>query len=97
MVSGVIVSPGTGGLISTFLALTAFPSYAVLASAISLAFVVVAVILMFAAVVPLRNLENKGWTLLFRLWLVGIAATAVGALLTLNVFSFMTNIIVGAL
>ncbi len=76
------------------------PSYTgweILTSIVSLCFVIVTGILLAAAVKPLRAIQKKGWMLLFVVALVDAINIVLGAILSLSVFGFITQVIFGAI
>jgi len=71
--------------------------YTIVAAFIGLAFVLIRVLLMAAAISPLKALQKKGWVLLFVVWLVQAVSVVVGAVLTLSIGGFFVGIIFGAI
>ncbi len=65
-------------------------------TAVALFFVAVEGLLLAAAVTPLKEKQKKGWVLLFASWLVGAVYAVVTAILTLNVFTAIGNLILSA-
>jgi len=74
-----------------------FVVWSIITSLVSLVFVALMCLVLAFSVTPLREKQKKGWVLLFGAWLIGAVSIAVTAILTLNVFSFITDIIFGAL
>ncbi len=74
-----------------------FVVWAVVTTIVSLVFVALECLIMAMAISPLKAKQKKGWVLLFASWLLSILAVVVTAVLTLNPFSFITNIIFGAI
>jgi hypothetical protein len=64
---------------------------------ISLAFTVVAAVLLLQASGPLRRMAKKGWVLLFVLLLVNIISTAVVAVVSDSVYALLSNLLVGVI
>lgn len=85
-----------GSPIISYYASAAFVGWLVVTTAVSLAFVSIETVLLAFAVRPLKAKQKKGWVLLFAVWLLGILSAVVGAILTLNVLSFLGSIIFGA-
>ena len=106
VLSGISVLVLVGGLfanlstlsspIISYYASSAFVGWLVVTTAVSLVFAVIECLLLAFAVNPLKEKQKKGWVLLFAVWLVGIIAAVVDAILTLNVLSFLGNVIFGA-
>ena len=63
----------------------------------SFGFSIIEIILLSVAIQPLRQRNKKGWVLVFAALLIHAIATIVGAVLSLNAFNFMVDIIFGAL
>lgn len=76
---------------------TTIVGLAAINTTISLVFTAAICILLATAVTPLREKQKKGWSLVFVSLIVSAVSVAVGAVLTLNVFGFLANIIFGAL
>ena len=70
---------------------------AAIKTTVSLVFTAIVCILLAVAVTPLKEKQKKGWSLVFVALIVSAISIAVGAVLTLNVFGFLANIIFGAL
>jgi len=85
-----------GSLSSTYYVTQTVTSWAVVTAAVSLAFLVLQGLLLAIAVKPLKDLQKKGWVLLFTTLLVQAASVVVSAVLTLNVAGFLIGIIFGA-
>jgi len=80
-----------------YVAGSTYASWAIVTSAVNLFFFVIGGIILAAAVKPLKEVEKKGWVLLFLAWLVHVASVVVGAVLSLSVLGFILNIIFGAI
>lgn len=80
-----------------YYASSTFVVVGIIRTIISLIFVVLTSVLLAMAVTPLKEKQKKGWVLLFVAWLVNAASVVIGAIVTLNPFSFLTSIIFGAL
>ncbi len=87
-------------LSSPFIAYYTSATYVARASlevGVALVFVVIQSALLIAAVRPLKERQKKGWTLLFALLVLSAVSIVVGAIVALNPFSFVVDIIFGAL
>ena len=82
--------------IISYYASSTFVGWLVVTTAVSLAFAVAEGLLLAFSITPLKEKQKKGWVLLFAVWLLGILSVVVSAILTLNVLSFLGNIIFGA-
>lgn len=71
-------------------------SWAIVTAIVSSVFLILQGILLAMAIQPLKQKQKKGWVLLFGSWLVAGLAVVVSAVLTLSVFSFIINILFGA-
>lgn len=67
------------------------------AAIVGMVFTVVRVIILATAISPLKNLNKKGWNLMFLLLLVSAVQVVVVSIVGLNVFSFIFGIIFGAI
>lgn len=63
---------------------------------IGLAFSAISIALLIAAIKPLKEKSKKGWVLLFVSLLVNAVSVVVLAVLTLNPFTFIMNVLFGA-
>ena len=81
----------------SYYASTTFVALATVKTVVSLVFTALGCILLALAVTPLKEKQKKGWVLIFGSWLVSAVAVVVGAVMTLNPLSFLTDIIFGAL
>lgn len=79
-----------------YYASTTFVTLAIIKSIVSLIFTILTCVLLSLAVTPLKEKQKKGWVLIFAAWLVSVLSVVVGAIITLNPFSFLTDIIFGA-
>lgn len=86
-----------GGPATAYYASTTFVAWLVVTTLVSLVFAVLYCVLLSTSVSPLKEKQKKGWVLLFAVWLVGVLAVVVNAVLTLNPLTFITSIIFGAL
>ena len=75
----------------------AITGYAVSTAAVSLLFLAAEAVLMGLAVKPLKDIQKKGWVLLFLVLLVQAIAIVVGALLTGSMGGFIVGVIFGAI
>jgi hypothetical protein len=62
-------------------------------SVISLLFMAIVTIITASAIKPLKNMKNKGWDLLFLVFIVKIVAEIVNLLISLNIFLFLSSLI----
>lgn len=60
---------------------------------ISVVFLAVQAVLLFMAIQPLKDKDKKGWTLLFAVYLVGVAGSLVSVILALGRFDFIPSLI----
>jgi len=74
-----------------------FTGWEIFTTIVSAVFVIITGLLLAVAVKPLRAIEKKGWTLLFMVSLVQAINVVVGAVLSLSVFGFITQVIFGAI
>ncbi len=87
----------SGTAAATYYATSTVTSWAIVSGFVSLAFSALEGILLATAIQPLKAKQKKGWVLLFAVWLLGIIAVFVNAVLTLSVFGFIFGILFGAL
>lgn len=80
-----------------YYASSTFVTWVVIKSIVSLVFIAVTSVLLAVAISPLKEKQKKGWVLLFAAWLVSALSVVVSAVLTLNPFGLITNLIFGAL
>jgi uncharacterized membrane protein YhaH (DUF805 family) len=85
-----------GSTASSYYISTTVSDWAVFATTISVVFLVAQVILMLFAVKPLKEMQKKGWVLLFSSWLLSGVALVANALLTLGIVSFIITVLFGA-
>jgi hypothetical protein len=81
-------------------AVPGFVAFAVISAIIGLVFNIVRAVLLGMSVTPLRELQKKGWVLLFLNWIVYalyIVVSAILSLLTLSFFGFFAGVIFGAI
>jgi uncharacterized membrane protein YhaH (DUF805 family) len=69
----------------------------IVAAIVALAFTIIRVILLAISVKPLKDMQKKGWTLLFIVWLIQVVSVVVGAVLSFSVAGFFVGIIIGAI
>ncbi|MGV9001652.1 MAG: hypothetical protein ACOH18_01710 [Candidatus Saccharimonadaceae bacterium] len=81
----------------SYYASTTFVTWVVIKTIIALVFLGLECLLFAFAVTPLKEKQKKGWVLLFTALLLSAISVFVNAILTLNAFSFVTDIIFGAL
>lgn len=74
-----------------------FVAWSTLQTGLSLGFTAVSCALLGFSIKPLKDRQKSGWNLLFAAWLVGVVAIVIGAIATLSILGFLTNIIFGAL
>lgn len=72
-------------------------AWTVMSALVHLALLVVSVILMGIAIKPLQAKQKKGWTLLFATLIVSAVSVLLDAVLSLNVFTFITSLLFGAI
>jgi hypothetical protein len=100
----VLGAMGVGGVImATFFAGALLSSVGPVAAAVGgIAFVAVVIAMLFSVVIlvlsgmaiaPLRALQKKGWTLLFIVVLLEVAAHAASFLLSFNLFALVSNLL----
>lgn len=92
---GIVSLVGTVG--ATYYAAATFTTWSIVTGLVSLAFGVLQTIILIVAVKPLQDKQKKGWVLLFAAWLVGILATVITAILTLNPIAIIFNLLFGAI
>ncbi|HRN90623.1 MAG TPA: hypothetical protein PK265_01435 [Candidatus Saccharibacteria bacterium] len=64
---------------------------------VSLIFSAVSVLILALAINPLKNLQKKGWSLLFLSWLVNAVAIVVNIVLSFSVLTLIMGIIFGGI
>jgi hypothetical protein len=69
----------------------------ILATAVSLVFLVVTIVIEAMAVKPLKSQNKKGWDLMFLVFLIGVVSQLVGIVLNFNAMSLIPSIIFTAL
>ncbi len=72
-------------------------NWSLVTGGVALAFSVVSLVVSILAIKPLQARVKKGWVLLFIVWLINVLALVVGAIISLNPFTFIFSIIFGAL
>ena len=70
--------------------------WSILTVTISVIFLILQIILLLLAVNPLKEMQKKGWVLLFASWLLSGVALVANALLTLGAVSFIITVLFGA-
>jgi hypothetical protein len=78
-------------------AATGVTGVTIVAAIVALAFTIIRVILLAISVKPLKDMQKKGWTLLFIVWLIQVVSVVVGAVLSFSVAGFFVGIIIGAI
>jgi len=81
----------------SYYASTTFVTWVIIKTIVTLVFTALECVLLAMAVTPLKEKQKKGWVLLFAVLLLGVISAVVGAILTLNAFSFITSIIFSAI
>lgn len=74
-----------------------YGSWWVLSSIISILFMVAIVIVSAISINPLKNLQKKGWDLLFLTLIISAVSIVVNAVINFNVVGFIFSIIFGAI
>jgi uncharacterized membrane protein YfcA len=98
MVGAIITYTSLMGAVAVFYTGTQVYSAGwLLSTLVSLAFLVATTILTAMAISPLRTQRKKGWKLLFLTVLVSVASVVVGAVLSMNVGVFISDILFGAI
>lgn len=101
LLSSLITIIGVASLIGTvgvsYYAVATFTTWSIVTGLVSLAFGIVQVLLLIAAISPLKAKQKKGWVLLFASWLVGVLAMVVSAVLTLNPIGIVFGLLFGAI
>ena len=80
-----------------YYAVQSYTGWWVLASVISLLFMIAIVVISAISINPLKNLQKKGWSLLFLTLIVSAVEIIVGAIINFNAVSFIFSIIFGAI
>lgn len=75
---------------------TAASDWSIATGTIAVVFLILQIVLLFFAIKPLKEMQKKGWVLLFASWLVSGIALVINALLTLGVVSFIITILFGS-
>jgi len=98
-ISALFVLFGTllGTAVSAVYVLPAFAAWQIVTGTVTLVFLVLEAVLLGLAIKPLQVKQKKGWVLLYLLWLLGIAYVVVSAVLTLNPFLFIVQVLFGAI
>lgn len=74
-----------------------FATWVLISGIVTLIFTTIRGLILAVAVTPLKNMQKKGWVLLFISWLVNALAVVVGAILSLSVIGFIGAILFGAI
>lgn len=74
-----------------------YTGFSLVVSLVSILFMVGTIVLTAMAISPLKLSAKKGWTLLFTVMLIQAAFVVVGAILSGNVFLFISNLVSGAI
>ena len=80
-----------------YIAAASYASGWLISTVISLIFSAIIVLLTAIAVNPLKAMKNRGWQLLFIIYLISAVEVVVNAVLTLSVIGFLFGIIFGAI
>jgi hypothetical protein len=78
-------------------AATGVTGLTIAAAIVSLVFVVFRVILLAVSVKPLKEMQKKGWVLLFIVWLLQGLSVVISAVLSFSIAGFLLGIIFGAI
>lgn len=71
----------------------AFGGLAFLAAIVPIAFAVIDIVIMAVAISPLKGLKRNGWSLLFLVAVINVAALVVSFLLTLNLVALVWGLL----
>jgi len=71
--------------------------FTIAAAFVGLAFTLIRAFIMAIAVKPLKDLQKKGWVLLFVVWLIQALSVVVGSVLTFSIGGFFVGLIFGAI
>lgn len=83
--------------IVSYYASTTFVTWVIAKTLVAMVFLALECLLFALAINPLKAKQKKGWVLLFAALLLSGVSVFVNSLLTLDAFSFITNVIFGAL
>jgi hypothetical protein len=72
---------------------TAYAAWGIVTGLISFVISVLALVLTALSITPLQEKQKKGWVLLFAAWLVNIAGSMIGAILSFNPFTFILSLL----
>ena len=100
LIGSILIAMSILGATTSFYGYNIVPGYSglwMLSSVVTLAFTVVTVIISGKAVEPLKTLKKRGWDLLFLAYVIGIASSVVGILISFNMYYFVGNLIGAAI
>lgn len=83
----------TTGYYGSYITTRSYTGWWVLASVISLLFMVAIIAVTAMAINPLKSLQKKGWSLLFLALVISAMAAAVNIIINFNALSFIPSII----
>ncbi|MFZ1249932.1 MAG: hypothetical protein WAR37_00565 [Candidatus Microsaccharimonas sp.] len=81
----------------SYYASTTFITWTIVTTSVSLAFTILECLFLSLSVTPLKNMQKKGWVLLFATWLLTAVSVVTEAILSLNPFSFVLSLLFGAI
>jgi len=86
-----------GSVSSSYYVTSAYNSWTVVTTVVSLIFSALSVVVLAFAITPLKAIQKKGWVLLFLSWLINVASIVVNAVLSLSIIGFIFSIMFGAI
>jgi hypothetical protein len=66
-----------------------------LLSVVAFLYMIIFIIVVSSAINPLRHMQKKGWDILFMIFLLSVAYTAIDILLGSNFYTFIPNLLLG--
>lgn len=71
-------------------------AWSIAVNIITYVFAALVLAITFIAVKPLKQKSKKGWVILFVAWIAFVATTVINAVLSLNAFTFIMTLLIGA-
>lgn len=86
-----------GSVSSTYYVTGTTSSWAIVSSAVGVAFLALVALIYVMAIKPLQSKQKKGWVLLFLSWIVNAISVVVSSVISMSVIGFVIGILFGAI
>jgi len=83
-------------VVGSYYVSSAASDWTIFTAVVSVIFLILQIVLLAVAIKPLKQMQKKGWVLIFASWLLGGVALVINALLTLGIVSFIITVLFGA-